>query len=131
MTPELTALALAALLQIVQLGLVGRSIARDVGPGWAGGPRDTPPPGPLSRTTGRLQRATDNHFEGLAFFTIAVIVTTLSDQSTAFTAACAWVYIGARILYVPAYVASIGPTRSLVWALGFFATLAMLFTALF
>jgi uncharacterized MAPEG superfamily protein len=101
------------------------------GPSGPGGPCDTPPPGPLSRTTGRLQRATANHFEGLAFFTIAVLVTTLSDQATAFTAACAWAYLGARILYVPAYVASIGSTRSLVWAVGFFATLAMLFTALF
>jgi len=131
MTPELTALTLAALLQIVQLGLVGWSTSRDVGPGWSGSPRDEPPPGPLSHRTGRLMRATANHFEGLAFFTIAVLVTTLSDQATAFTAACAWAYLGARILYVPAYVASIGSVRSLIWAVGFFATLAMLLAALF
>ncbi|WP_372838427.1 MAPEG family protein [Phaeovulum sp.] len=132
MTPELTALALAALLQIVQIGLVGWSTARDVGGSeWAGSPRDTPPPKPLSHTTGRLMRATSNHFEGLAFFTIAVLVTTLSGQSTAFTAACAWAYLGARVLYVPAYVASIGSTRSLVWTVGFVATLAMILAALF
>ncbi len=131
MTPELTALALAALLQIVQLGLVGWSTSRDVGPEWSGGPRDTPPPKPLSPRTGRLMRASSNHFEGLAFFTIAVAVTVLSDQSTAFTAACAWVYLGARILYVPAYVASIGMTRSLVWTVSFVATLAMILAALF
>jgi uncharacterized MAPEG superfamily protein len=131
MTPELTALALAALFQVVQLGLVGRFTARDVGSPWSAGPRDEPPPRPLSRTTGRLMRASANHFEGLALFTVAVLVTTLSEQSTTFTAACAWVYLGARILYVPAYVTSIGPLRSLVWAAGFFATLAMIFAALF
>jgi hypothetical protein len=31
---------------------------------------------------GRLQRALNNHFEGLILFTIAVVVITLSDQST-------------------------------------------------
>lgn len=130
MTPELTVLALAAILQAVQLGLVGYFISRDAGAGWSGGPRDEPPPKPLSHTTGRLNRAALNHFEGLAFFTIAVVVITLSHQSTAFTAACAWAYLGARILYVPAYVASIGPVRSLVWGVGFFATFAMIFAAL-
>lgn len=45
----------------------------------------------------------DNHFEALILFTLAVTVVTLAGRATAFTAACGWVYLGARILYVPAY----------------------------
>ncbi len=59
--------------------------------------------------TGRLLRALNNHFEGLILFTLAVVVVTLSGQSTPFTAACAWTYLAARILYVPAYAIGLVP----------------------
>ena len=55
---------------------------------------------------------------------------TLTDQSTPFTAACAWTYLAARALYVPAYALGWNPWRSLIWAFGFLATLAMLIAAL-
>ncbi len=72
----------------------------------------------------------NNHFEGLILFSIACIVVTLGDQSTPFTTACAWTYLGARILYVPAYAFGLSPWRSLIWAVGLVATTAMLVAAL-
>ena len=128
MTPELTALTLAALLQVLQF--VGYSIAanRQVGVKTALGPRDEPVQ--LTGVAGRLQRALTNHFEGLLLFTIACVVLTLSDRGTDFTAACAYTYLGARVLYVPAYAFALSPWRSLIWAVGFFATLFMLGAAL-
>lgn len=124
MTAELTALTLAALLQMLQFVAYSITANRQVGPRYAMSPRDEPRQ--LTGTAGRLQRALTNHFEGLILFTIAVVVVTLSDRSNAITQMAAWVYLGARVLYVPAYVLGLSPWRSLIWFVGFLATLAML-----
>lgn len=129
MTPELTALSLAAILQAVQIALAGAAMNRDVGADWNAGPRDRQPE--FSPLTGRLRRAVNNHFEALAFFTIAVVVVTLSGSASGFTAACGWVYLAARILYVPAYAYGWTPWRSAIFGVGFAATLAMILVALF
>ncbi|WP_333683865.1 MAPEG family protein [Pontibaca methylaminivorans] len=130
MTPELAALALAALLQMLQLALYAPIVTRDLGPGYTMSARDLPPPRPVSPLAGRLKRALDNHFEGLVLFTIACLVTVLASRSTAFTAGCAWTYLAARILYIPAYALALAPARSIIWGIGFLATLLMLLSAL-
>ncbi len=135
MTPELTALTLSALLQVIQFGLMAVPANLQLGVGKTLSPRDRDRLGGslgdlLTGKTARLLRALNNHFEALILFTIAVVVVTLSGQSTSFTAACAWTYLGARILYIPAYAFGWVPWRSLIWFVGFFATLAMLIAAL-
>jgi uncharacterized MAPEG superfamily protein len=130
MTAELTALALAALLQATQFALFAIPANIELGTGYTSSARDRPPSRELSLRSARLQRAMNNHFEGLILFTIAVLVVTLGSRSTGFTATCAWVYLAARILYVPAYAFGWRPWRSAIWALGFFATLAMIVAAL-
>jgi uncharacterized MAPEG superfamily protein len=131
MTPELTALALAGLLQVVQYVLMSVPANRELGPGATLGPRDgTDLRARLSPRAGRLVRALDNHFEGLVLFTLAVTVVTLSSQSSGLTAACGWIYLAARVLYVPAYAFGLVPWRSVVWLVGFAATVAMLLAAL-
>ena len=128
MTPELTVLALAAILQAVQIGLAGAAMNRDAGVAYNAGPRDSQPE--LSPLTGRLRRAVSNHFEALTLFTIAVVVVTLSGAASAATATCAWLYLAARILYVPAYAFGWTPWRSVIFAIGATATLAMILIAL-
>ncbi|MFD1797510.1 MAPEG family protein [Paracoccus aurantiacus] len=128
MTPELTVLALAALLQAFQIGLAAIVMNGDVGARWNAGPRDTQPE--FSPLTGRLRRAVNNHFESLAFLTIAVVVVSLSDQNSAFTAAAAWVHLLARVLYIPAYAFGWTPWRSVIWGVGFMAAMAMILAAL-
>ena len=135
MTPELTALTLAGLLQVVQFALMSIPANLELGPGKTLGPRDPDRLGkPLielvSTRTGRLFRALNNHFEGLILFTLAVVVVTLSGQSSGFTAACAWTYLIARVLYVPAYAFGLVPWRSLIWMVGFGATTLMLLATL-
>ncbi|MFC3570327.1 MAPEG family protein [Paracoccus sp. TOH] len=129
MAAETTALALAALLQAMQIGLAAASMNRDVGAKWNASPRDRQPE--FSALTGRLRRAVDNHFEGLVLFTIAVVLVVLSDAGSPLTTLCAWLYLLARILYVPAYALGWSPWRSLIWAVGFLATLVMIVTSLF
>lgn len=130
MTAELTALTLAGLLQGLQFVAFALPANAELGTGYTSSPRDRAPSRSLSVKTARLQRALNNHFEGLILFTLAVIVVTLGGQNTPFTAACAWVYLGARVLYVPAYYLGWRPGRSLIWAFGFLATMAMLIAAL-
>jgi uncharacterized MAPEG superfamily protein len=127
MPTEVTVLAYAGLLQIVQFGLMAVSANLQLGPSYAAGPRDDKqmPTG----IPGRIYRALNNHFEGLILFTLAVVVITLGDRSSPLTETCAWVYLGARVLYVPAYVSGVPYLRSVVWAVGFIATVVMLVTA--
>lgn len=130
MTPELVSLTLAALLQVVQLVVYATPANLELGVRYTSSSRDKPPSKPLSQVTARLQRAANNHFEGLILFTIAVLVVTLSNQSTVVTQYAAYTYLAARILYIPAYAFGWNPWRSAVWFVGFGATLTMLIAAL-
>ena len=130
MTPELTVLALSGLLQAVQFIVFAVPANAELTPKYTSGPRDAAPPRALSKTTARLQRALNNHFEGLILFTIAVVVVSLGQQSSTATQYAAYAYLGARILYVPAYAFGLTPWRSAIWAVGFGATLTMIIAAL-
>jgi hypothetical protein len=93
MTPELTALALAGLLQAVQFA----SSPSPRMSSWA-------PPTPPARATPRRPPALpppagcardEQPFRGLILFTLAVTVVTLGNQSTRVTQYAAWTYLGA------------------------------------
>jgi len=129
MTTELYVLTLAALLQCVQLVLYSIAGNMQAGPEAAMSPRDRKLE--LTGIAGRLQRALNNHFEGLILFGIAVMVVTLSDRSSVVTEICAHAYLVARILYIPAYAQGLVPWRSMIWGVGFVATVTMLVAALF
>ena len=126
---EVKVLGFAALVQFVQFVFMAIPVNLQLGTKYTGGSRDEE-----RRATGvpgRLKRALDNHFEGLILFTIAVVVVVLGDASSPLTQSCAWTYLVARILYVPAYASGIYLVRSLIWGVGFIATLLMLVAALF
>ncbi|PJE28736.1 MAPEG family protein [Pseudooceanicola antarcticus] len=133
---EVTVLALAGLLQVCQIGLMSVTANLELDKSKTLGPRD---PGRLgkplveqvSARTGRIFRAMDNHFEALILFTIAVAVVTLGQASSPLTATCAWIYLGARILYVPAYAFGWVPWRSLLWLTGLIASALMILATLF
>lgn len=128
MSAELIVLALAGLLQGLQFAVFSVAANRQIGPKVAMGTRDNVPA--LTGQAGRLQRALNNHFEGLILFSLAVIVVTLGQQESAFTAGCAWLYLIARILYIPAYMLGWVPGRSIIWMIGFGATMLMILAAL-
>lgn len=135
MTPELTALTLAALLQCIQFALMAVPANIELGTGKTASPRDADRLGKplieqMSTGTARLARAMNNHFEALILFGIAIAVISLADKTNAFTAACAYTYLVARVLYIPAYYFGWTPWRSLIWFVGFVATISILITAL-
>ncbi|WP_386684088.1 MAPEG family protein [Loktanella sp. R86503] len=136
MTPELTVLTLAGLLQGLQFALVSVRANMELPAGKTMGPRDPDRLGKpiveqVSPRTGRLFRAMNNHFEALIMFTLAVVVVTLGDKATGLSAACAWTFLAARIAYIPAYYFGLTPWRSIIWMFGFLATMLMLISALF
>jgi uncharacterized MAPEG superfamily protein len=136
MTPELTILAYAALLQALQFALMSIPANIELGVGKTSSARDRSRLGgsledQLSDKTARLYRAFNNHFEALILFTIAVVLVTLTDSGSGFTALCAYTYLAARIAFVPAYYFGWAPWRSLIFFIGFLATFAMIAATLF
>jgi uncharacterized MAPEG superfamily protein len=129
MTPELAALALSVLLLLAQLAWVAVRANLEVGSSWFLSPRDDPAPD-LSRGTLRLKRAYANHIEALVPFAAVALLVAASGQSTAFTAACGWAYLAARVLYVPAYLYGWVPGRSILYGIGYVATGLMALAAL-
>ncbi len=126
MTPELTTLALAGLLQAAIFVPFSVRANLELGTGYTTSPRDRAPSRPLTDLTGRLQRTMINHFEGLILFTLAVVVVTLGNQSTPVTQSAAYIYLAARLLYIPAYLLGWKPWRSAIWCIGFAATMVMI-----
>ncbi len=129
MSVELQVTGLAALLWVIQLTVAGVAANRQIGTDYLMGPRDEAKP--LAGRPARLKRALDNHSEGLLLFTIAAVLVSLGDKTNAATAVSAWVYLVARIVYVPAYALGWTPWRSLIWTVGFLATLVILLIGLF
>lgn len=130
MTPELVALALSALVLAVQFVLYSALAQRDLGTGYAMSPRDRDPSRPLSLLSGRMKRAYENHIAALSFFAPAALIITTTGQSSPLTATLAYGYCAARAAYVPAYAFGWVPWRSLVWGVGFGATIALYIIAL-
>ena len=128
MPVELKVLGYAALLQVVQFILMAIPVNLQLGVAYTGGNRDVQEQ--ATGVPGRLKRALDNHFEGLILFTISVLVVVLGEASNELTANCAWAYLWARVLYIPAYASGIFLVRSLIWTVGFVATAVMLIAAL-
>ena len=133
---EVKVLALAALWQCVQFLLMAIPVNMELGTKVTLSSRDAdkldaPLDKQVSVRSARLIRALNNHFEALILFTIAVVTLTLTEQSTALTQLCAWVYLLARVLYVPAYAFDWVPWRTVIWTFGFLSTVIILLAAVF
>lgn len=95
------------------------------------GPRDNAAPREwASRQSGwrsRANAAQANGFEGLPFFIGAVVIAHQLGAAQGRIDLLAGAYVLLRVVYVGLYVAGIGGLRSVVWALGFLANVALLF----
>ena len=114
MTPELTALAWTLVLAIVQVFLASGLRTQETGLPYGMSARDGPAP-PPKPVTGRAQRAQQNLFETLPLFAAAVLIAHVAGREGAVTAWAAWIYLAARVVYLPLYALGIPYVRSLVW----------------
>jgi uncharacterized MAPEG superfamily protein len=114
MTTELTLLAWTLVLALVQIMLTANLRTAETGIQYNASARDgeAPPPRPV---TARLQRAQANLFETLPLFIGAVLIAHVSGSEGDLTLWGCWMYLVARIIYIPLYAAGIPYVRSLVW----------------
>ena len=125
MTTELTALAWTLVLAIVQLFLPAGFRTREAGFDYNAGPRDGAGP-PVGKVTARLQRAQTNLYETLPLFAAAVLIAHVAGREGAVTAWAAWIYLAARVVYLPTYGFGVPKVRSLVWGVSLAAVLVLI-----
>lgn len=130
MTPELAALAATALIHAVAVGWSQKALEQDIGHEGNVGTRENLD-ARLSEKTKRLRRALSNHTENIGLFIIAVVLVSFTETNSLFTALCAWVFVAARALYLPAYAWEWVPWRSYIFGVGFLATAAMIVASFF
>lgn len=73
----------------------------------------------------RALAAHQNSFEAFPPFAVGVVVAIIAHADPQWTDRLAAVFIMARCLYIPLYLADVDRLRSLVWSVGFFATLCL------
>ncbi len=129
MSPELTTLALAALLGLFQLMIAARTGNRQRGLKWNLSARDEAPP-PVDKVAGRLERAFRNFMETFPFFAVAVIVLALLGRHNWATVWGSQIYLGARIVYFLLYAFGVPVVRTLVWLIALLS-IFLLYVALF
>jgi uncharacterized MAPEG superfamily protein len=127
MTTELTVLAWTLVLALVQILLASSLRTRETGLSFNMSARDSDPP-PPGRLTARVQRAQANLFETLPLFIAAVLIAHGANIHNSHTVLGCWLYLGARLVYLPLYAFGIPVLRTLVWAVSVWG-LIMLFKA--
>ncbi|MGB3167446.1 MAG: MAPEG family protein [Alteraurantiacibacter sp.] len=125
MTPELTVLALAGVLLVVHVMVAVHFKTKQYGKDWNMGPRDADMPS-LNDIAGRLERARDNYLETLPLAIIALFGVTLADRANELTAIAGWVWLAARVAYLPIYWAGVAKVRTLVFGVSLLALLVVL-----
>ncbi|HEX6375896.1 MAG TPA: MAPEG family protein [Allosphingosinicella sp.] len=112
MTDELTALAWGCVLAFVHIFAAVRVKTRQYGTKWNMGARDEalPPPQPV---VGRLARAQANFFETFPIFAAAVLIVAVAGLGDRWTAIGAWLWLGARTVYLPLYAMGVPVVRTL------------------
>ena len=129
MTTELTVLAWGCILAFVHICAAAQVKTRQYGTKWNMGARDEmlPPPTPL---VGRLGRAQANFYETFPLMIAAVLIVSAAGLGNKWTAIGAWLWLGARIVYLPLYAMGVPVVRSLAWAVSLAGIVMVLWPAL-
>jgi len=114
MTTELTMLALAVVLGLVQIVLAAAATTAQTGLPWAAGPRDDAMPS-TTAICGRLRRALSNLMETFPLFAAAVLIAHAVGHHDWMTVWGAQLYFWARVVYVPLYAFGVFLARTLAW----------------
>ena len=129
MTPTLIALAWTLVLAVVQIFLPAGFRNRETGIEYNAGPRDDPGP-PVGKVTGRLKRALENLYETLPLFAAAVLIAHVADREGPLTTWGAWIYLVARVVYLPLYGFGVPKLRSVAWGVSLLGFLLVLVAVL-
>jgi len=128
MTADLWALVAAILLASVQLTLSSVLTLRQLGGAWVAGNRDEPRE--ATGVSGRFVRAHRNLLEIFPQFVGALFLVHAADAAGSLSAIGAWMFVIARLLYVPAYAFAPPGVRPICWLaaqMGIFVIVADVF----
>lgn len=128
MSSELNILALYGLYTCVILILKVTGVTGQLGMGYLLSSRDEART--LTGITARLDRALTNSVTAMALFAPAILILALKDGFSPSTLTAAQAFLIARVLYVPAYGLGITGIRTLLWLVGFAATVLLYLMAL-
>jgi uncharacterized MAPEG superfamily protein len=116
MPVELKILALGAVLLFVHIFTATRFKTAQYGRKWNVGARDEALP-PASPITGRTARAQANFAETFPIAVVALLGVVIASRTSATTALGGWIWLGARVVYLPLYLAGIRVVRTIVWTI--------------
>ncbi len=123
-------LVLSVVLLLFHILLQGFLATRELGSKWNAGPRDEDL-APKNAAAGRAARASKNYQETYPAFIGLLLGLAFIGDPTGLGIGGAWVWLIARIAYVPLYLAGIPYIRSLVWLLSLAGLLIMMAALLF
>ena len=114
MPVELKILALGAVLLVIYIFTATRFKTAQYGRKWNVGARDEtlPPPTPM---TGRMMRAQANFEETFPVAIVALLGVVLAGRTSALTALGGWIWLGARVVYLPLYAFGVPVIRTVVF----------------
>jgi uncharacterized MAPEG superfamily protein len=117
MAVELTILALGAVLLFIHVFVATRFKTAQYGRKWNVSARDEslPEPNPV---TGRLMRAQANFEETFPIAIVALLGVVVAGRTSQWTAIGGWIWLTARLVYLPLYWAGVPVVRTIVWTVG-------------
>lgn len=116
MPVEVRIVALGALLLFVHIFVAIRFKTAQYGRSWNVGARDEelPPPNAM---TGRSARAQANFTETFPIAIVALLGVVVAGKTSDLTAIGGWLWLGARVAYLPLYLSGVRVIRTLVYTI--------------
>jgi uncharacterized MAPEG superfamily protein len=125
MHTEILILAWGAVLLLVHVFAAGHYKTKQYGAQWNIGARDEALP-PLEPVAGRLVRAQANYAETFPIAVIALLGVVLAGRTSDITALGGWIWLSARIAYLPVYWAGIKGLRTAIFMVSLVGLLMVL-----
>jgi uncharacterized MAPEG superfamily protein len=114
---EIKILALGALLLFVHIFTATRFKTAQYGRKWNVSARDEALPA-ANPMTGRLMRAQANFEETFPIAIVALLGVVVAGRTSQWTALGGWIWLGARVVYLPLYAAGVPVIRTVIWTIG-------------
>ena len=130
MPVELRIAAFGALLLFIHIFAAVHLKTRQYGAKWNMGARDETQPA-LDPLAGRLSRAQANFLETFPIAIIALLGVVIAGRTSASTALGGWIWLGARVVYLPLYAAGVPIIRTLTWTVSIVGLAMVIWPLLF
>ena len=116
MPVEIRILALGAVLLFIHIFVAIRFKTQQYGRSWNVGARDEAL-APANEMTGRTARAQANFLETFPIAIVALLGVVIAGRTSNLTELGGWIWLGARLIYLPLYAAGVPVVRTIVWTI--------------